>query len=249
MKRFVVLLVMSALCVGMVTAQEEPIPPKRSRAVKVGLFGGFTPSWLKVDVAPVNAFLAGSGITPFEDNGMLLWGGGGAAYIMLVPNLRVGGLGMSGSKSTSGISGNVRRDAQMQVGFGGVTIEYVFPIGERFDVAVGTMLGAGGIDIVLRQDTGGLNTWEGEKALFAGWPAQQPNAMTRTLSGTFFVYIPSVNFEYAILGWCAVRVGASYTGMAAPSWKIDGKYDLNGVPSGVSGKGFMINAGILLGTF
>jgi hypothetical protein len=37
--------------------------------------------------------------------------------------------------------------------------------------------------------------------------------------------------------------------MASPSWQVDDKYDLLGVPSKISGKGFMINAGLFVGTF
>jgi hypothetical protein len=63
------------------------------------------------------------------------------------------------------------------------------------------------------------------------------------------VWVPAVNIEYGILGWLGVRLGASYVGMSAPSWTVDDQYDLLGVPSKVSGKGFMVNMGIFIGTF
>ena len=69
------------------------------------------------------------------------------------------------------------------------------------------------------------------------------------MSGSFFVVIPSVNLEYAVLGWIGARIGVSYVGMYSPSWTLDDKDDLLGVPSNVNGKGFMINAGLFLGTF
>jgi hypothetical protein len=37
--------------------------------------------------------------------------------------------------------------------------------------------------------------------------------------------------------------------MVAPTWKIDSNYDLLGVPSDVNGNGFMVNLGVLVGTF
>jgi len=233
-------------------AQEEPIPPKRSRMVKIGLFGGFTPGLIFPDVKPINDFLKGAGAAPLKDNGVFLWGGSGAAYIMLVPNLRLGGVGMSGSiKSTLvNVTTNVRKDAQLRVGYGGVTIEYVIPVFEQLDVAVGTMLGAGGIDLVLRQSNGLSDTWQSEQDfLRSGLTVPPANNVTRTLSGTFFVYVPSLYVEYSILNWLAVRGGVSYVGMAAPSWEVDSNYELLGVPGEVSGKGFMVNAGLMLGTF
>ena len=62
----------------------------------------------------------------------------------------------------------------------------------------------------------------GEQDLLSSGLGAPGNNLTRTLSGSFFVYVPSVCFEYAVLNWMALRVGASYVGMAAPSWKVDG---------------------------
>ena len=251
MKRCLLLLVLFSFTATWLFAQQEeepPIPPKRSRAAKVGAFGGFTPGWLFVDVKPINDFLQAAGGAPLKDNGVYLWGGGGAAYIMLIPNLRVGGLGMSGSiTSTSVDAFGVRRDAELHVGFGGVTLEYTMPLAERLDVSLGTMIGGGGIDLVLRQDKGGIDLWSGEQYIFRnGSPSMN---FKRTLSGSYFILIPSLNVEYAILGWFGVRLGASYVSMISPSWTVDDNYELLGVPTNVSGRGFMLNAGLFVGTF
>jgi hypothetical protein len=233
-------------------SQEELIPPRRSRMAKVGLFGAFTPGVIFPDVKPINDFLKGGGAAPLKEDGVFLWGGAGAAYIMLVPNLRVGGVGMSGSiKSTLvNVSTNVRKEAELRIGYGGVTIEYVVPIFEELDVAGGVMLGTGGIDLVLRQSNGASDTWQTEQDFLGnGLATPTPNNVTRTISGKFFVYVPSVYIEYSILGWLAVRGGASYVGMVAPSWHVDDNYEVVGVPGTVNGKGFMANIGIMLGTF
>ena len=255
MKRILLILLLFGFVSSVFSQQEEeqPIPPKRSKAARVGAFGGFIPGVLFVDVKPINDVLVSAGGAALNDGGVFMYGGGGAAYIMLVPNLRVGGMGMSGSiKSTSLDVNKVRRDAELHVGFGGVTVEYVVPLGERLDVAIGGMLGGGGIDITLRQDVGGSKTWGQEWNNFRFGNYQtggQINHIKQTMSGSFLVWIPSANVEYAILGWLGVRVGASYVGMSLPSWTIDDNYDLLGVPSNVHGKGFMINAGVFVGTF
>jgi len=231
-------------------SQEEPIPPRRSRAVKIGAFGGFTPGWLSLDVKPINEFLAAGKGAPLDDNGVVLFGGAGAAYIMLVPNLRVGGMSMGGSiESTSLDALGVRRDAKLHVAFGGVTVEYVIPLIEHLDLAFGAMLGAGGIDITLRQSNGAFNDWLTEQRYLGTGLGGPTNNVTRKLTGSYFVWVPALNVEYAVLGWLGVRLGASYVGMSAPSWQVDENYELLGVPSKVSGKGFMVNAGIFIGTF
>jgi hypothetical protein len=251
MKRSIAISVLLSLILTAGFAQEEPIPPKRSRAIKVGLYAGFTPGWLFVDVKPINDFLAVGKGAALKENGVFMTGGAGAAYIMLLPNVRVGGMGLTGTlKSTALPDGNnIRRDAELRVGFGGLTIEYVFPVLERLDIAVGGMLGGGGMDLTLRQSNGGSNTWDGEQTLFGQWTAGAPANMTRTLSGSFFIWSPTVNIEYALLGWLGVRIGASYVGMSFPSWTVDSNYDLLGVPNDVSGRGFMIQAGIFVGTY
>jgi hypothetical protein len=257
------LLTVVAFCVSLGLAQEEPIPPKRSHTVKVGLFGAFTPGMIFPNVKPINDFLVAGRAAPLKDNGVFMLGGAGAAYIMVVPNLRVGGVGMSGSISSTSLDllTHIRRDVQLKIGYGGLTVEYVIPIMEHFDFAVGTMLGTGGMDLTLRKSNGGSNTWGGEQGYLGsggsalvptpsetdlGFP---PNNVTRVLTGSFYIIVPSVSFEYAVTAWLAFRLGASYVGMVAPTWRVDSNYDLLGVPSNVNGNGFMVNAALLVGTF
>ena len=257
------LLTVVALCVSLGLAQDEVIPPKHSRMAKVGLFGGFTPGMLFPNVKPINDFLVAGGAAPLKDNGVFMLGGTGAAYIMIVPNLRVGGLGMSGSISSTSldVATNIRREAQLKIGYGGVTVEYVVPIFEHLDFAFGTMLGTGGMDLTIRKSNGDASTWAGEQgylhsvgtgdfAVPTGTDlSNPPGEVTRILTGSFYMIIPSVAFEYAITGWLALRVGASYVAMVAPTWKVAANYDLLGVPSNVNGNGFMVNLGLLVGTF
>ena len=168
---------------------------------------------------------------------------------------------MSGSISSTSLDAatNIRRDVQLKIGYGGITVEYVVPIMERFDFAFGTMLGTGGIDLTLRKSNGGSNTWESERGFLGATgggvtPAgaelgSPPDNVTRVLTGSFYILIPSVCFEYAVTGWFALRLGASYSVMFAPTWKVDSNYDLLGVPSNVKGNGMMVNLGLLVGTF
>jgi len=251
MKNVLVVSVLIGLFSSLGIAQVDPIPPpRRIAAPKVGLFVGFTPGWLNVDMVPINEFLAGAGAAPLSDNGVMLYGGGGAIYILVIKNFRVGGLGMSGSSSSSLTDANgVRRDAELGMGFGGLTFEYVFPVVRRFDIALGSMIGWGSMNLTLRQDVGGNNTWSSERDVFGTWPPTTLTNLTRKLSGSYFTLVPALNFEYAPLGWLMLRLGASYVLMAFPSWNVDGKYDLTGVPDAVKGNGFMINGGIFIGTF
>ena len=108
------------------------------------------------------------------------------------------------------------------------------------------MLGGGGIDITLRQDDGHAKTWNEQ---WGNLRTGNYRSVKAEMSGSYFVVVPSVNLEYAILGWVGLRAGASYVGMFSPSWKLDGEDELLGVPKEVNGKGFMINLGLFVGTF
>ena len=251
MKRVLITVIIAATVTSWGMAQVDPIPPpRRITAPKVGIFIGFTPGWLNLNMKPINEFIVGGNGAPLDDNGVVMLGGAGAIYILVIRNFRVGGMGMSGSSSSTLTDQNgVRRDAELGTGFGGFTFEYVFPIFRRFDIAVGTMIGWGSLNLTLRQNIGGTNSWTGEQEIFGTWPPTTLTNLTRRLSGSFFTLVPAVNLEYAPLGWLGLRLGASYVVMTAASWDVDGNYDLVGVPGDVSGSGFMINGGILIGTF
>jgi hypothetical protein len=250
MKRRSIVAMLLVCCVSFGLAQDEVIPPKRARAAKVGLFVGFTPGVIFPKLGSINSFLKAGHAAPLSENGMFLYGGGGAIYIMVLPNVRIGGVGMSGSLSSTALdANNIRRDTQLKLGYGGVTIEYVVPVFERMVVAVGGMLGGGGIDLTLRQSNGLSNTWQGEQDYLGGGLGAPQANVTRVLTGSFFVFVPSLNVEYTVLPWMAVRTGVSYAVMASPTWKVDGNYDLLGVPSDVSGRGAQINLALLVGLF
>jgi len=113
---------------------------------------------------------------------------------------------------------------------------------------------AGELDLQLREDNGSTLTWGQEWTNFGSGNYQATTGnqimnITRTLSGSFLIWRPGVNIEYAFMGWLAGRIGVSYLGMSAPSWEVDGKYDLVGVPDNINGKGVTVNLGVMIGTF
>ncbi len=227
----------------------QPIPPAKPSAGKIGGGGGYTPAWLFMDVDALNQAIVAAGGTPFDDGRMFLNGGQGYAYILLVQNLRVGGMGMSGNRSTSRIetSTNIRRDVDLNVGYGGVTVEYTLSVVPRLDVTLGTLLGGGGMSLTLRRDEGSAKTWDGTWGDIGGTGAV--TEFSRKMEGSFFVYQPSLTVEVALLRWLGIRAGVGYLGMAGGSWELDDHYDLNGVPDDISANGWMINTGIYVGTF
>lgn len=228
--------------------EEEPLPPpRRQSAAKIGGGGGFTPLFLFWNVDAFNNALPPS-VQKFDKVPMFLTGGQGFAYIMLVENLRVGGMGASGSSKTTAIAGGFRRDVLVGVGFGGVTVEYAMPIVERLDLVPGILLGGGAMEITMTRDNGSFKDWGNLWSEFDDGNRATLN-YARRVNGSFFVYQPSLHVEVAVLRWLAIRVGAGYVGMVSPSWELDEKFEVANVPSSVSGKGWVIHTGIFAGTF
>ena len=229
--------------------QYEPIPPANSSQGKIGGGGGYTPGWLFMDLDRLNETIVAAGGTPFDGGRLLMQGGQGYAYLLLVQNLRIGGMGMSGTRSTARIeqSTNTRRDVELSVGYGGVTLEYTVPVVPRLDVTIGTVLGGGGMSLTIRRDRGSAREWGDIWGEMGG--AQAATEFSRKLEGSFFTYQPSLTVELALLRWLGIRAGVGYLGMAGGSWELDGHYELLGVPDDIAADGWMINTGIYIGTF
>ena len=251
MNRFLLMFAVALLfCTSILFSQEddEPLsPPKRAGSTKIGGAGGFTQGWLGIDVGPINQMLKGQGLADFNKGNLFMLGGEGYGYILLVPNLRIGGIGMSGSVTSKTVSGNVVREVKLSAGYGGVTMEYTIPLVPRLDISVGVMLGGGGIDLNFSRSSGVAQQWQPFLAAFGS--GDSVNDYSAKLSGSFFVYQPTLTAEYAVLRWLGIKAGVSYVGMSGPTWKRDDKFDFYGVPSNVNGQGWSFNTGILIGTF
>jgi hypothetical protein len=242
-------LALAAPVLSQIEDHPEPVPPKRASAVKLGGGIGIAPQWLFLDLDPLNSVLAASNAATFSDGSLYMSGIQGYAYIILVPNLRVGGIGAGGSLESSSLeqSTNTRRNVKLSVNLGGVTVDYVIPVVPRIDLTVGGMLGGGTMKLAMNRDDGSGKVWTdiwGE--LGSGQPAAE---YTRTLEGSFFLYQPTVSVEVALTRWLGMRVGGSYLGAAGNSWKLDDRYDVVGVPDDIRPKGFMLTTGLFLGTF
>ncbi len=229
--------------------EEEIEPPKRSVQSKIGGAGGFTQNLLFIDLNPINEYLRKSRGSGFDKTPMLLLGGQGYGYIMIVPNLRIGGMGAGGSLTSKSIDTvtNTRRNVELSVGFGGVTIDYTIPIVPRLDASIGVFLGSGSTEIKLTRNSNPNKIWDEVWDNFG--TDKKIDDYTQKLSGSFFIFQPQLNLEYAIWRWLAIRIGIGYNGMAFGSWTLDDDYDLIGVPDKINGRGFMLNGGIYLGTF
>lgn len=252
MKKILLLLGFSLVVMNLVSAQpdeSQPITHPKKTYLRMGGAGGFTSHLLLWNVSNINSSFNGDNVPKIKDKSLALFGGQGYGYIMFIENLRIGGMGAGGGVTSSTVFQNTRYDLETNVNFGGVTVDYVLPLYERLDFVVGGLIGWGGMNVKMRRDTWGIKTWD---SLVDSWAANGNSLVGNfaySLEGSFFIYQPAVNFEYALLRWLGVRLGVSYLGMTSPSWQLDEKFDVVGVPDKLKGNGIMINGGVFLGTF
>lgn len=220
---------------------------------KVGGAGGVTPIVGMFDNKEIDKFLSSSGLPTLGTDPIYLIGGEGYGYIMFLKNIRMGGFGASGSKTVAAIDvipggGNLKKEVEYNVSYGGFLIDYVQPIAYRLDVAIGASIGGGDLSIIMRRDDGGFKKWDTIWNDF-GNPSSQATSYTRNLKGSFVIFNPHVNIEYALLTWLQLRIGAGYPIAFSPEWKLDDKYEVINVPSKIKMSGYTVNAGIMFGFF
>ncbi len=244
MKRVAITILLFVLTISFALAQEErPSKPP----LRIGGAGGYMPMWIMPNLDDINQKLNSVKLPTFSTGGFYTSAGGGYAYIIFIPNVRIGGYGAGGSIKTDGVISGQPTKVEYSASFGGVTLEYALRIFDRASIIGGTMLGGGGITLTILQSDGTARQWgDVWSGVGIGTPLKN---YKQTLSTGFFVYNPYVYFEYGITGFIGFRIGAGYIGNTSGDWRVDDNSDLVGVPSGVRLNGLLIQAGIFAGFF
>lgn len=220
---------------------------------KLGGAGGVTPMIGMFDNAELDRFLTKAGMPTFGSEPTYLIGGEGYGYIMFLRNVRMGGFGVSGQRTVNTVQPMandkyLKKEVEYMVSYGGFLMDYVQPVANRLDIAIGASIGGGNIDLTLTRDDGSFKQWDSMWVAF-GDTARTANAYKQSITGTFVTFTPHISIEYTILSWLQIRIGAGYPMMFSQEWKLDDMYDVTGVPSGMKLKGYTVNAGIMFGFF
>ena len=215
---------------------------------RFGIAGGINPAYVFPNLDPLNTKIKSLGLSELSNSGMVLWGGGGYAYIMVVDNLRLGGIGLSGSIGTSANSSGLNREVDYNMGLGGVTVEYTLPFIRYVAVSVGTILGVGSQSIEIYENWGDYS-WDNSfpQPPYVSWSG---NGSTYTkITNTFFTVTPTLNIDVPFSRFIALRVGGGYILNFNDKWKVNNGRDINSVPSDLTSNNFFIQTGIYFGFF
>ena len=118
---------------------------------KFGIAGGLTTSWMFPNYDEINKQLPAFGINEELSGGILTWGGSGYVYLMIVDDLRIGGMGSSGTQSLSATTNGFNREIKYGLSGGAFTVEYTLPFIKKIGISVGGMIGGGELTVDLYQ--------------------------------------------------------------------------------------------------
>lgn len=210
---------------------------------KFGVAGGFSTVYVMPELVPLDSYLEGFGLSKMSDKGVLTWGGGGYAYIMVVPNLRIGGMGFGGSISENATINGINKEAVYSIGGGGLTIEYTLPFIKKAAVSIGAMIGGGSAELELYQNKG-LADWNDVWTDIAN-----AKLNSHKLTNEFFTISPTLNLDIPITRFMAFRLGAGYLLSFSNEWTVDNGITLSTVPENLNSSSFFIQTGLYFGFF
>jgi hypothetical protein len=214
----------------------------------IAKFGG------AVGISPTILFPNFDGLNPkLNDLGMndlsgplVAWGGGGYAYVMIIDNLRFGGYGFNGEQTETSKSESFNNEVKYSIGGGAGTIEYTFPFVKNMALSAGFILGVGSLDIDLYQSNSDLE-WNSAWDLVKD--KNQSDYKEFSMKNSFFFISPTVNLDFPITRFLAIRGGLGYQFTFGDEWEVGNEIKLNNVPSSINADGFFIQTGLYIGLF
>ncbi len=168
---------------------------------KFGGAGGFTPMVLFPNYDAVNSEISKLGMNELSGP-LYTWGGGGYVYVMIIDNLRLGGIGFSGYQSETSSQNSMDNEVVNSLGGGAATIEYTMPFVKNIALSAGLMIGGGALDIDIYQNSGSFS-WDNIWQNVADQNSDQNK--NYNLSNSFYFVSPTVNVDLPITRFLAVR--------------------------------------------
>ena len=151
---------------------EKQETPKEKKHANLDLkgwggFGGPMVQWLNFDLQVLDPMTDKRGLDSF-DNDMILVGGLGGG---IKNNFRFGGWGAGNGQDVADRVAGHRRSAKMTMGGGGFFLEYNPALSSSVGLALGAMLGAGGIQLEASgPDLGPKGEWDADGAFAMAYP-------------------------------------------------------------------------------
>ncbi|MCP5061148.1 MAG: hypothetical protein GY936_01625, partial [Ignavibacteriae bacterium] len=173
-------------------------------------------------------------------------GGSGYIYVMIIDNLRFGGIGFGGSQSSLNTVGDFENEIIYSLSGGAFTVEYTMPFIKNIALSAGLMLGGGGLDINVYQNNGSFDwntVWDDVK------DNRQISNKSVSMRNSFYLVSPTLNVDIPINRFIALRGGLGYQFAFGDSWEVANGKEIDSVPSNLNGNSFFIQTGVYVGLF
>jgi hypothetical protein len=214
---------------------------------RIGFAGGYLPGWNYYNFDKLNSFIELTGALKFSNHGFFYHGGGGYIYIMIVPNLRIGGIGLGGNQTLTSrtIIGNIK-EIKFNQSFGGLSLEYTSSI-SSVNISYGAIIGVGETKIYLKSLFGNAN-WNDIWKYFEDTMTTN-HSYSNSISANYLTLVPILNLEYSLSRFTAIRLGCGYAINFNSSWYLNENEKVQNVPSNILENNFFLSGGILIGFF
>jgi hypothetical protein len=251
MKKYGTLLILSMiLCVNLYSQDEKidnlqfeetPIVEERPNYFAIG--AGYVGTFIFSDYTEVNNLLKTNNLNlPEFKNPIYMSGAHGVTGIGIIPNIRVGFFGLSGTANVNSNNDTMLQGSSFSVSLGGFSINYGIVLFKSFAILPGVNLG---------WSTATLEVYKTPKTF--DWTKidnkDEVNAYNKVAQGSFWFAQPHIDMEYALTPFLMVRANVGYSISFLPSWKYNKEATLDNVPTGINTSGMTLQFGVLVGLF
>lgn len=224
----------------------KPLRNEKNPYFAIG--AGYQYSFLFLNYDDLNKYVQSIGLDDYD--GIFYVGGiHGFTGLVVVPNLRLGFFGLSGSKITGkdihafGLE-TEKRASELTIEMNGFSLDYGIVQVKELAILPGVNFGWGRLEIESYQSKPTKN-WDNI--------GLDDNKMHRFENSFMFVQ-PQISIEYAVTNFAMLRLNAIYNltfdnPLSDKKWVYNNHTELAGMPSGINSKGFSAQIGLYLGLF
>jgi hypothetical protein len=213
---------------------------------QMGAGGGPYFGLMQLSVPELDDRLAAMGLEVLPD-WLPTYGGGGTIH---VGRFLIGGMGYSGTHSTSAAAAGIARQADITVGHAGLMLGYIKAI-SNMKLTLGSLLGMGSFEAQIRRAPQGsadwTGVWEYYDSGFTGTVDAADLSVSTRLSASYFWAEPFISLRYWVIPLVALDLTAHYSYGKIGAGKLkENDRSISGAPEmDLSGMGFRI--GIFFG--
>ncbi len=208
--------------------------------------GGPIFGWHLPQINDLNSELKKIGFPEISTSGQFITGAGGYIDVPFVKGLKIGGLGMGYSSEESAEYNNYVNAVSIKFRMGGISIEYLKRISDKFDYSIGSIIGLGSFRFNVHRYPKEYQNWSIGNF---GIDTSGVNNLKQEYSKNLYIFQPQLGIGFQATKFLYLKLNAGYMFTISDEWKLNEILKVGNVPSGIKADGFSVNFGINLGLF